>query len=175
MDNQVINPTFPVWDVYLSFYGNDTATNFTASLYFALDQAGILTYRDDPQLRQGQDAANIRDSKKFIVVLSENYACSPCCLDELVEILSSCNINNNQIIIPIFYYVSPLDVRYQTRSFGTAFEGHDRRYSVDTVNQWRSALAQIADLSGYQLNKYANQYCSCYDFLLIFFAPNKKY
>lgn len=155
------SPSFPVWDVFLSFYGKDTRRNFIASLYVALDQAGILTFRDDPELTPGQDLSSglvttIRESKKFIVVLSKNYACSSWCLNELVEILRSCKINNNQVI-PIFYYVNPSDVRHQRRSFAKPFDGHERRYSNDTINKWRSALAQIADMSGFHLTKDATE------------------
>ncbi|KAL8127303.1 toll/interleukin-1 receptor-like protein [Apium graveolens] len=104
------------WDVFLSFYGKDTRRNFVANLYFALDQAGIQTFRDEPALEKGERITPgllnaIKDSKMFVVVISENYARSSWCLDELVEILS-CQGTQNQVI-PVFYYVDPTDLRYQ--------------------------------------------------------------
>ena len=92
----------------------------------------------------------------FIVVLSENYARSTWCLDELTEILS-CNTTKNQVI-PVFHYVDPSDVRHQKGSFGKALDYHKRRYSVDIIEKWKSALSEIAKLSGHHLRKEANQY-----------------
>ena len=151
----------PMWDVFLSFHGKDTRSNFTSHLYHALDQAGILTFIDDHALEKGQEISSalldaIRNSNMFIVVLSENYARSTWCLDELTEILS-CNTTKNQVI-PVFHYVDPSDVRHQKGSFGKALDYHKRRYSVDIIEKWKSALSEIAKLSGHHLRKEANQY-----------------
>ncbi|KAL8128038.1 hypothetical protein AgCh_014831 [Apium graveolens] len=149
------------WDVFLSFYGEDTRKNFTSHLYSALDEAGILTFRDDPALEKGQEISSgihnaIRDSKMFIIVISENYARSSWCLNELVEILS-CKKTENQVV-PVFYYVDPTNVRRQTGSFGDALDYHEKLYSPDMINKWKSALAQIGEVSGYHLKKHANEY-----------------
>ncbi|KAL8128051.1 hypothetical protein AgCh_014844 [Apium graveolens] len=117
------------WDVFLSFYGEDTRKNFTSHLYSALDEAGILTFRDDPALEEGQEISSgihnaIRDSKMFIVVISENYA----------------------------------HVRRQTGSFGDALDYHEKLHSPDMINKWKSALAQIGEVSGYHLKNHANEY-----------------
>ncbi|XP_074380954.1 disease resistance protein Roq1-like [Apium graveolens] len=150
------------WDVFLSFYGDDTRKNFTSHLYAALDQAGILTFRDDPALQKGQEISSgllhaIRDSKMFVLIISENYARSPWCLKELVDILS-CKKTENQVI-PVFYYVDPSDVRHQKGSFGDALDYHyqKKRYSPEMIDEWKSALAQIAALSGYHLKKEAKE------------------
>ncbi|KAL8127966.1 hypothetical protein AgCh_014773 [Apium graveolens] len=150
------------WDVFLSFYGDDTRKNFTSHLYAALDQAGILTFRDDPALKKGQDISSglldaIRDSKMFVLIISENYARSPWCLKELVDILS-CKKTENQVI-PVFFYVDPSDVRHQKGTFGDALDYHyqKKRYSPEMIDEWKSALAQIAALSGYHLNKEAKE------------------
>ncbi|KAL8128336.1 hypothetical protein AgCh_015067 [Apium graveolens] len=150
----------PTWDVFLSFYGKDTRRNFIAHLYFALDQAGILTFRDDPALEKGEEISSglrtaIKSSKKFVVVISENYARSPWCLDELVEILGCKNLENQ--VVPVFYYVDPSAVRRQKESFGIALELHKKRYSLNIIEKWRSALAEVAALSGYHLKKDADE------------------
>ncbi|KAL8091691.1 hypothetical protein AgCh_034087 [Apium graveolens] len=152
--------SLPRWDVFLSFYGKDTRRNFIAHLYFALDQAGILTFRDDPALEKGEEISSgllkaIKDSKMFVVVLSEKYARSPRCLNELVEILS-CNRTGNQVI-PVFYHVDPSDLRHHKGAFGEALDYHGKRYSVDMIEKWKSALAKIAQLSGYHLKKDADE------------------
>ncbi|WOG90607.1 hypothetical protein DCAR_0309851 [Daucus carota subsp. sativus] len=150
----------PTWDVFLSFHGKDTRSNFTSHLYHALCQAGIQTFIDDHALEKGQEISStlldaIRNSDMFIVVLSENYAGSRWCLDELAEILS-CKRTEKQVV-PVFYYVDPSDVGHQKGSFGKAFDCHKKRYSVDKIKKWKSALSEIAKLSGHHLRKEANE------------------
>ncbi|KAL8128312.1 hypothetical protein AgCh_015051 [Apium graveolens] len=150
----------PTWDVFLSFYGKDTRNNFTSHLYSALDREGIVTFRDDPVLDKGHEISSglleaIKHSKIFIVVLSENYARSTWCLNELVQILK-CKTTEIQVI-PVFYYVDPSDVRHQRRIFREALNGHRKRHSVDMIEKWTSALSEIAELSGHHLRKEANE------------------
>lgn len=86
-------PSSPAgWDVFLSFHGKDTRHKFISHLYSALDRLGVRTYKDDSELPSGEVISNsllkaIKESKTYIIVLSENYASSHWCLDELVEIL----------------------------------------------------------------------------------------
>ena len=154
-------PSSNRWDVFLSFHGKDTRRTFTSHLYNALDQAGISTFIDDHALEKGQEISSalldaIRNSRMFIVVLSEDYASSRWCLDELAEILS-CDRTKIQVV-PVFYYVDPAHVGHQKGSFAKALESHRKRYSVDMIEKWKSALSQIAKLSGHHLRKEANEY-----------------
>ena len=47
----------PRWnyDVFLSFCGVDTRKNFTDHLYTALKQKGIITFRDDEKVGEGEE------------------------------------------------------------------------------------------------------------------------
>lgn len=149
------------WDVFLSFCGKDTRGNFISHLYSALDQADIRTFMDDPQLEKGQEISSglleaIQGSNMFVVVISENYGRSSWCLNELVEILKCMRKRNH--VVPVFYYVDPLELRHQKGSFGEGFEVNKTRYSDEMIDKWKSALAQIAELSGYHLKKHANEY-----------------
>ncbi|WOG86610.1 hypothetical protein DCAR_0205827 [Daucus carota subsp. sativus] len=95
------------WDVFLSFRGKDTRYTFTDHLYKALLRTGIRTFKDDPELLSGEVISRalpqaIQESKTYIVVLSENYATSSWCLDELVEILN-CYNRMKRLVIPVFY------------------------------------------------------------------------
>ncbi|KAL1803616.1 hypothetical protein ACET3Z_032263 [Daucus carota] len=144
----------PLWDVFLSFRGQDTRTNFISHLYHALDQAGIVTFKDDPALEKGEEISSalrqaITNSKMFVLVISQNYAASSWCLDELVEILT-CKRTKNQVI-PVFYHVNPSDLRHHKGSFGVALKKHEKRHSVDRIQKWKSALTEVAALSGYHL------------------------
>ncbi|KAM5549906.1 disease resistance protein RUN1-like [Rosa sericea] len=146
----------PRWkyDVFLSFRGEDTRKAFTDHLYTALDHQGIITFRDDPELHKGEAIspalfAAIKESRFSLIVLSQNYASSTWCLEELVRILEC--MKEREAVLPIFYDVDPSDVRKQTGSFGEAFANHEERFSDDKekVRRWRSALTEVASFSGW--------------------------
>ena len=76
------------YDVFLSFRGEDTRKNFTDHLYYALTEAGIHTFRDDEEIRKGENLSiellqAIRGSRISVIVFSKNYASSSWCLNEL--------------------------------------------------------------------------------------------
>ncbi|KAK9205240.1 hypothetical protein WN943_015507 [Citrus x changshan-huyou] len=101
------------YDVFLSFRGEDTRKNFTNHLYAALDQRGIIVFRDDKGLDRGKSISPgllkaIEESRISIIVFSRNYAYSTWCLDELVKIVELESTNGHQhMIFPIFYDVEP--------------------------------------------------------------------
>ena len=64
----------PKYDVFLSFRGEDTRTNFTDHLYVALKRKGIITFRDEEELKKRE-----RISKLFKAILSKKYASSTWC------------------------------------------------------------------------------------------------
>ncbi|BFG15731.1 hypothetical protein CerSpe_020040 [Prunus speciosa] len=149
--------------VFLSFRGEDTRHNFTDHLYSALCQQGINTFRDDDELRRGEEISSalltaIEESKISVVVFSKNYASSKWCLDELVKILD-CKESNQQLVLPVFYKVNPSDVRNQRGSFGDALANMERKYKdkKDKVKKWRAALSQAAALSGFPLDEHESE------------------
>ncbi|RXI06310.1 hypothetical protein DVH24_018352 [Malus domestica] len=116
MNNQLVSSSSfsspPSWeyDVFLSFRGEDTRTNFTDHFYKALDDKAITTFIDR-QLKRGEEISSalleaIEESRVSIIVFSENYASSRWCLDELVHILA-CRKSRQQIVLPVFYKVDP--------------------------------------------------------------------
>ncbi|KAG6676630.1 hypothetical protein I3842_15G161500 [Carya illinoinensis] len=144
------------YDVFLSFRGDDTRNTFTAHLYHALSQKGICTFIDEDELKRGDEISPallqaIEGSRISIIVLSTNYASSTWCLDELLKILE-CKKSKQQIVLPVFYYIDPSDVRYQRRSFGEVLAKHAEKLNVDMKLQlWKEALREVANLSGYHL------------------------
>ncbi|KAK3210547.1 hypothetical protein Dsin_015253 [Dipteronia sinensis] len=84
-----------------------------------------------------------------------DYASSSWCLNELLEILG-CNETRGQIIVPAFYHVSPSNIRKQTGTYKKAFAEHEKRFKKmkDKVQKWRAALAQVDNLSGWDLNQH---------------------
>ncbi|XP_062025343.1 TMV resistance protein N-like [Rosa rugosa] len=154
MSTESSSPPRWQYDVFLSFRGEDTRKAFTDHLYTALDHHGIITFRDDPELHKGQAIspalfAAIKESRFALIVLSQNYASSTWCLDELVTILEC--MKERETVLPIFYDVDPSDVRKQTGSFREAFTNHEERFrdGIEKVRRWRYALTEVASLSGW--------------------------
>ncbi|KAF5469701.1 hypothetical protein F2P56_013750 [Juglans regia] len=145
-----------LYDVFLSFRGEDTCDTFIAHLYHALIQKGIRTFIDDDEVKRGDEISTkllpaIEDSRISIIVLSKNYASSTWCLDELVKILE-CKKSKQQIVLPVFYHVDLSDVRHQRKSFGKALVKHGEKMNVDVKLQlWKAAVREVANLSGYHL------------------------
>ncbi|KAI4388865.1 hypothetical protein MLD38_001156 [Melastoma candidum] len=145
------------YDVFLSFSGEDTRLNFTDHLYSALVQRGITTFRDDEALERGAPIKDrlfsaIEHSRFCLVVFSKNYASSSWCLDELAKIYS-CMSKGRTTILPIFFDVDPSHVRKQTGCFEAAFAVHGEVYGKDstTLLNWRKALEEVANLTGWDL------------------------
>jgi hypothetical protein len=151
------------YDVFLSFRGEDTRQTFTDHLYTPLVHAGIHTFRDDDELRRGEEISDhvlraIQESKISIVVFSKGYASSRWCLNELVEILKCKRKKTGQIVLPIFYDIDPSYVRKQNGSFAEAFVKHEECFEEKLVKEWRKALEEAGNLSGWNLNDMANGY-----------------
>ncbi|KAJ8763048.1 hypothetical protein K2173_023253 [Erythroxylum novogranatense] len=155
--NATSTPSSSCWsyDVFLSFRCEDTRNNFVDHLYSALHQRGILISRDDLGLKRGTAIAPgmfkaIQESRLSIVVFSRTYASSTWCLDELVKIVELKN-STRQIVIPVFYGVAPSEVRSQTGAYKEAFDKHGKvfKYLTEKVQKWRDALAEVANLSGW--------------------------
>jgi hypothetical protein len=55
------------------------------------------------------------------------------------------------LVWPVFYLVDPSDVRHQKGSYAEALANHEREKTIDkeNVKQWRSALEEAANLSGW--------------------------
>ena len=141
------------YDVFLNFRGDDTRNGFISHLHQALRNAGFHTFFDD-DLQRGEDVSaellkTIESSVISIVVLSENYASSTWCLNDLVSILK-CK-KNSQIVLPIFYKVDPSEVRKQEKEFGVNMTKHEETFkdNIVRVQNWREALKEVGNLSGY--------------------------
>ncbi|XP_063941582.1 disease resistance protein RPV1-like, partial [Daucus carota subsp. sativus] len=149
--------------VFLSYRGPDTGPNFTAHLYAALDRHRIKTYKDDYKLRQGEVITEalkkaIKASKIYIVVFSKDYASSPWCLDELVDIVSF-HEKEERLIIPVFYHIDPSVVRHvgiekeekESSIYDKALQRHAKGYYKNEelrVKSWLYALKVAANISG---------------------------
>ncbi|KAH9727457.1 ADP-ribosyl cyclase/cyclic ADP-ribose hydrolase [Citrus sinensis] len=149
------------YDVFLSFRGEDTRVSFTCHLYYNLNErTKIKTFIDDEEVRRGDEISPallnaIEGSKISVVIFSKDYASSKWCLNELVKILE-CKHTNGQIVIPVFYSVSPSDVRHQTGSFGHGFDQLKQQFKEkpEMVQKWRGALIETSHLAGHESTKF---------------------
>nr|POF25456.1 disease resistance protein tao1 [Quercus suber] len=138
-----------LWDVFLSFRGEDTRHTFTSNLYTSLHNHGVRVFRDDDGLRRGDEIASslleaIEDSAASIVIISPNYASSKWCLEELSKICDS-----RRLILPVFYRVDPSDVRRQKGPFEEHFRQHEDRFGEDKVLKWRKAMETVGGRAGW--------------------------
>ena len=94
----------------------------------------------------------IKTSRIAVIVFSKNYATSRWCLKELVEIMDCksstsrcmCKYKQALTVLPIFYEVSPSEVRDQKGNFSNALP-------KDPKKKWREALTESAHSSGFFL------------------------
>ena len=119
------------YDVFLSFRGEDTRRTFVSHLYKALEQSGIRIFKDDERLERGKPIFDellkaIEESKIAIVIFSKSYASSRWCLEELAHIIK-CRNELELIVIPVFYDVTPSDVRHQNPPFADSFLQHKKK------------------------------------------------
>ncbi|MED6121990.1 hypothetical protein PIB30_035427 [Stylosanthes scabra] len=147
------------YHVFISFRGEDTRKGFLSHLQAAFQENQITTFRDDGMEKGApiwdELVEAITNSKFFLVILSKNYASSRWCLNELVKIMECKNKNEHVTVIPVFYGIQPTHIRNQTGTYHTAFTKHEGS-SEDPchVQQWRTALTQAADLSGFPFNEH---------------------
>ncbi|KAH9319346.1 hypothetical protein KI387_021115, partial [Taxus chinensis] len=81
----------------------------------------------------------------LIHIFTKNYAESHWCLDEVAHMCKS-----NGVIIPLFYYVKPTDVRNPERGvFAKDFEQKKRRYTEQRISEWKSAMSKVSSFSGW--------------------------
>ncbi|KAF3652544.1 hypothetical protein FXO38_16038 [Capsicum annuum] len=96
------------YDVFLSFRGEDTRKTFVGHLYSKLSGAGINTFKDDEALERGESI-------------------SP----QLVSAIKRSRNELEQTVLPIFYDISPSEVRSQRASFAEAFCRYEEDFKND--------------------------------------------
>ncbi|KAI3440092.1 Auxin-responsive protein [Psidium guajava] len=143
------------YDVFLSFRGPDTRNNFTDYLYRTMDSQGIFAYRDSEDLHAGDRIDDllraVRDSKICIPVLSRGYASSAWCLRELARATELNESTRKPAILPIFFDVTPSDVKLRTQVYVEDLEKHERRHGNEIRRQWEAALRKVGDIKGWEV------------------------
>ncbi|XP_048437246.1 TMV resistance protein N [Pyrus x bretschneideri] len=142
-----------IYDVFLSFSGEDTRKTFTDHLYWTLKAARVDAFIEEKEsTRGGEEKVSekvkqaIQGSKMAVIIFSRRYADSTRCLEELVEIME-CKRTLRLMVLPIFYDVDPSDVKNQSGIFAEAFEKHED-HKEEKLGRWRKAASEAADLAG---------------------------
>ncbi|CAN1264394.1 Disease resistance protein L6 [Linum perenne] len=146
------------YEVFLSFRGPDVRTTFADVLYKFLDRFKIRTFLDDEELRKGEKIAPslteaIKESKVYIPILSQGYASSKWCLQELALMVKWCKQGDDRIILPIFYMMEPRNVRHQESSYKEAFRLHSKKYDAETIKEWKEALKEVGEMKGWSVKE----------------------
>ncbi|KAL3720105.1 hypothetical protein ACJRO7_005008 [Eucalyptus globulus] len=146
-----------MYDVFLSFRGPDVRRTFVDCLYHSLVDSGITVFKDDKELPVGGEIGPefkraINNSRIHVPIFSEGYASSSWCLQEVAYMVKRRKESVGHEINPIFYGVSPSDVRLRRGSYGDDLLKHELYYGKETVREWKEALIEVADLSGWDAN-----------------------
>ncbi|KAK4269982.1 hypothetical protein QN277_023073 [Acacia crassicarpa] len=151
------------YDVFLSFRGEDTRASFTSHLSSSLSNYGIVVFKDDNDLPQGNNISielqrGIENSTISIVIFSKDYAGSKWCLNELSKIMEVHRVQG-QVVLPVFYGVDPSEVHNQISSFGEAFQDLIQRISPlhDQVLRWRIDLREAGGIAGFAMLNSRNE------------------
>ncbi|CAN1245410.1 Disease resistance protein L6 [Linum grandiflorum] len=150
------------YEVFLSFRGPDVRKSFADFLYSYLVRSKIRTFRDEEELQKGETIAPsliqaIEESKIYIPILSESYASSKWCLQELAKMVECCRKGKGHIILPVFYFMDPRDVRHQAGPYEDAFEKHSKKHDPGTVQEWRTALQEVGQMKGWHVTEIHGQ------------------
>ncbi|KAJ9553719.1 LOW QUALITY PROTEIN: hypothetical protein OSB04_017764 [Centaurea solstitialis] len=115
------------YDAFLSFRTKDTRKNFTDHLYTALTRSRLHTFRHDYELPIGNDITS-----------------------EIRKAIQQSKESNGQVVIPVYYHIDQAEVREQMELLVVV------SIEMWTVERWRVALVQAANLSGWDLQNIAN-------------------
>ncbi|CAN1245371.1 Disease resistance protein L6 [Linum grandiflorum] len=150
------------YEVFLSFRGPDVRNSFADFLYNYLVRSKIRTFRDEEELRKGETIAPsliqaIAESEIYIPILSKTYASSKWCLQELAKMVECCRKGNRRIILPVFYFMDPGDVRHQAGPYEEAFQQHSKIHDPIIVQEWRKALKEVGQMKGWHVTEIDGQ------------------
>ncbi|XP_010463849.1 PREDICTED: probable disease resistance protein RPP1 [Camelina sativa] len=146
--------------VFPSFHGEDVRRTFLTHILKEFRRKGIDPFIDNDIERSksiGPELIEaIKESRVAIVLLSKNYASSSWCLNELVEIMK-CRKEFGQIVMTIFYDVTPTHVKKQTGDFGKVFTKTCKGKTKEEIKRWRTVLEAVSKIAGEDSRNWDNE------------------
>ncbi|XP_015962217.2 TMV resistance protein N-like [Arachis duranensis] len=89
-----------------------------------------------------------------ILILCDEYPTSKWCLDELVKIMECSHNGTKRPVLPVYYYVTKSDVRYQLNEYAKAMTDHQNKGRYNhKLKAWRSALSEVGKSYGQRCNQ----------------------
>lgn len=133
---------------------------FASCLYYALKKRGIKTFLDMEELPKGEDVRKhmLEAAKSALIgvpIFTEEYGSSDWCLDELLKMIESMR-NHQGKVIPVFFDVTPDDLRMKDGKFAKNFQDHlrTRNHKEEKIELWKDALREASWLDGFWLEKH---------------------
>ncbi|CAN1245437.1 Disease resistance protein L6 [Linum grandiflorum] len=68
-----------------------------------------------------------------------------------------CRKGKGRVILPIFYFVDPRDVRHQSGPYEDAFKQHTKKHGPISVQEWRTALQEVGQMKGWHVTEIDSQ------------------
>lgn len=153
------------WDVFVTFRDVDTRERLIRPLEAELALRGVRAVIDKEGSAQGDDLLHklpdaIEDTALSVAIISPRYASSRWCLEDLAKICEC-----GRLILPVFYHVSPSNVRRQKGPLEEDFEKLER-FGHEQLERWRGAMQKVGGISGWDFPE--NRY------LIFFFFYNSR-
>ncbi|KAL1222981.1 Disease resistance-like protein CSA1 [Cardamine amara subsp. amara] len=146
------------WQVFINFRGEELRSNFISHLEGALSLAEIKYYIDTKEV-PSEDLTvlftRIEQSEIALSIFSIKYAESRWCLDELVKITEQVNKGKLRFI-PVFFNVTPEEVREQKGEFGLKLYGEGKRRRPN-IPDWENALQSVPSKIGLNMKNFRNE------------------
>lgn len=139
------------YDVFLSFRGTDTRHNIVSHLHKALVDNGIRTFIDDRDLEDGNIISDqlvkaIQTSLFAVVVLSENYATSSWCLEELRLIMELRNEEKIRLLQSRAFWRETSKRNLRGCVSATQWSKEDSRMERSSHPSWQSVRQAFQDM-----------------------------
>ncbi|KAH7404733.1 hypothetical protein KP509_15G040300 [Ceratopteris richardii] len=144
------------YEVFLCYIGSDTKHNMVSVLRGMLHWEGITCFNDyDINDESTEIKPHIEDaiqkSKVYVIFLSPKFASSKLCLEEVYQIMNTQNSpgtsNTVRSVIPVFYDVTPSDVRHKKSSYDLCRVSES---TVHDIKRWSKSLSNLSLLKGFE-------------------------
>ncbi|XP_022641633.1 TMV resistance protein N [Vigna radiata var. radiata] len=143
------------YDVLISFTGEDIRRKFVSHLDSVLSSVGLTTFLQHDNAVQPKHIQEpiLNLCRVAIVVFTETYSQSACCLHQLQQIIEW-HETYGRHVLPVYYEIQPSDVRLQKGDFGKAFiETAHQTFSAQELehgmSRWSHAITKAANFFGW--------------------------
>ncbi|KOM58423.1 hypothetical protein LR48_Vigan11g145700 [Vigna angularis] len=144
-----------MYDVLINFTGEDIRRKFVSHLDYVLSSVGLTTFLQHDNAVQPKHIQEpiLNLCRVAIVVFTETYSQSACCLHQLQQIIEW-HETYGRHVLPVYYEIQPSDVRLQKGDFGKAFrETAHQTFSAQELehgmSRWSHAITKAANFFGW--------------------------